>query len=84
MEQWDALHAMLICEELELRETISEDSQSSKQDPYIRGLRSPFLLKVNLGFASFIPALCRQSKLFKHPELVSSTYVPFINDPMLL
>lgn len=83
MEQWDALHATLIYEDLELRETISEDSESWKQNPYVKGLRSPFLLKVCLTFPTSIAALCCKHTLFNHPALVPNTYIPPLDDPVL-
>lgn len=46
MQKWDALHAMLIYESLELRDSISDEPQSWKHDPRPRGLGSPFLVKV--------------------------------------
>lgn len=46
MQQWDALHAMLIYETLELRENISSESKDWKHSPRPKGLGSPFLLKV--------------------------------------
>ncbi|RFU28349.1 hypothetical protein B7463_g8004, partial [Scytalidium lignicola] len=45
MQQWDALHAMLIYEDLELRESTRDELESWKLNPRVKGLRSPFLLK---------------------------------------
>lgn len=52
MQQWDALHAMLIYESLELRESISGGSEAWKHNPRVKGLGSPFLLKVRRSFHS--------------------------------
>ena len=46
MEQWDALHAMLVYETLELREAYRGLSGSSRQKARIKGLQLPFILKV--------------------------------------
>ena len=46
MQQWDALHAMLVYEDLDLRESIRDESEAWKHNPQVKGLRSPFLLKV--------------------------------------
>ena len=46
MEQWDALHAMLVYEILELREAYRDLSGSSRQKPRVKGLQLPFVRKV--------------------------------------
>jgi hypothetical protein len=53
MQQWDALHAMMIYESLELREIIGDESEGWKHNPRAKGLGSPFLLKVRLSFYPF-------------------------------
>ncbi|KAF7558096.1 hypothetical protein G7Z17_g24 [Cylindrodendrum hubeiense] len=46
MQRWDALHAMLIYEILELRESISDESEAWKHNPRVNRLGSPLLLKM--------------------------------------
>lgn len=46
MQQWDALHAMLLYEVLELRESLGDELEAWKHKSKVKGLRSPFLLKV--------------------------------------
>jgi hypothetical protein len=46
IHQWDALHALLLYEILELRESLDEEFEDWKHKPRVKGLRSPFLLKV--------------------------------------
>ncbi|KAH8664798.1 hypothetical protein BGZ61DRAFT_366880 [Ilyonectria robusta] len=46
MQQWDALHAMLIYESLELKEGIRDESEAWKHNPRVNGLGSAFLLKM--------------------------------------
>jgi hypothetical protein len=46
MQQWDGLHAMLIYESLEMRESIGDESEPWKLTPQVKGLGSHFLLKV--------------------------------------
>lgn len=47
MEKWDALHAMLIYETLDLKESIGDDSTMNwSHTPRVTGLGSPFLIKV--------------------------------------
>ena len=46
MQQWDALHAMLLYEILEFRESRTKATKDWKGRPQVRGLSSPFLLKV--------------------------------------
>jgi hypothetical protein len=60
MQQWDNLHAMLIYESLELRESIRDvsESRSWNHEPKVQGLGSPFLLKVRTAL------LPRPSPLF--------------------
>ena len=43
MEQWDALHAMLIYELLEFRGAYPD---SSRQNLRVKGLQLPFIVKV--------------------------------------
>ncbi|KAK9320898.1 hypothetical protein V1517DRAFT_340336 [Lipomyces orientalis] len=57
MQQWDALHAMLIYESLELRDRVGDESDAWKHTPRVNGLGSPFLLKVRRSFYPF-PSLC--------------------------
>ncbi|OJJ78545.1 Zn(II)2Cys6 transcription factor domain-containing protein [Aspergillus glaucus CBS 516.65] len=52
MEQWDALHAMLLYEILELGVPPIEESNSWKQKPRAKGLiKSPFLAKMTRCFS---------------------------------
>ncbi|KZF24890.1 hypothetical protein L228DRAFT_243632 [Xylona heveae TC161] len=46
MQQWDALHAMLIYAILEMELTLEDDSEAWKQKPPVKGLKSPFLVKM--------------------------------------
>lgn len=46
MQQWDALHSMLIFVLLDMREIIVDESEGWKLTPPVKGLGSPFLLKV--------------------------------------
>lgn len=55
MQQWDALHAMLIYEILDLRESIRDEPEGWKHNPRVQGLRSPFLLKVSASLPFFSP-----------------------------
>lgn len=50
MQQWDAVHAMSIYESLELGERIDDESGAWKLRPPIKGLGSPFFLKVRYPF----------------------------------
>jgi hypothetical protein len=42
MQQWDALHAMLIYKILELSESFRDEPEAWKVNPQVKGLRSPF------------------------------------------
>jgi hypothetical protein len=66
MQQWDALHAMLIYESLELRESVRDGSEAWKHSPRVKGLGSPFLLKVRRSFYPYL-FLCRLSFLLPPP-----------------
>ncbi|KAL3422093.1 hypothetical protein PVAG01_06249 [Phlyctema vagabunda] len=57
MQQWDALHAMLIYESLELRATIADEPENWKQNPRVKGLGSPFLLKMAHCYRKEYPAI---------------------------
>ncbi|KUJ08297.1 uncharacterized protein LY89DRAFT_630150 [Mollisia scopiformis] len=57
MQQWDALHAMLIYEILELRESLREEPETWKHDPRVQGLRSPFLLKMTQTYLRSYPEI---------------------------
>ena len=46
MQEWDALHASLLYEVIELRESLGDELETWKHKPRVKGLRSPFLLKV--------------------------------------
>ncbi|KAJ5606620.1 hypothetical protein N7510_009401 [Penicillium lagena] len=46
MRQWDALHAMLVYEILELNASLQQETESWKQKPNAKGLKSPFLAKM--------------------------------------
>lgn len=50
VQQWDALHAMLLYEVLELRESFGDELETWKHKSKLKGLRSPFLLKVWLHY----------------------------------
>ncbi|KAK9427489.1 hypothetical protein V1505DRAFT_388751 [Lipomyces doorenjongii] len=50
MQQWDALHAMLIYQSLELRESVGDESDAWKHTPRVKGLGSPFLLKMTESY----------------------------------
>jgi hypothetical protein len=54
MQQWDALHAMLIYENLDLRENIRDEPEAWKHNPRVKGLRSTFLLKVRPSSSLFL------------------------------
>ncbi|EAW17359.1 Zn(II)2Cys6 transcription factor domain-containing protein [Aspergillus fischeri NRRL 181] len=51
MEQWDALHAMLLYEILEMGITPVDESESWKQKRRTKGLKSPFLSKMTQCFS---------------------------------
>jgi hypothetical protein len=51
MEQWDALHAMLLYEILEMALTPVDESESWKQKRRTKGLKSPFLSKMTQCFS---------------------------------
>lgn len=53
MQQWDALHAMLVYESLEIRESLDDESEEWKLAPIFKGLGCPFLLKVQRPFYLF-------------------------------
>ena len=55
MEQWDALHAMLVYELLEFREAYTDLSDSSRQNPRVKGLQLPFIVKVRGRSRIFVP-----------------------------
>ena len=46
MQQWDAIHAMLIYESLELKQSIGDESGAWRLTAPVRGLGMGFLLKV--------------------------------------
>ncbi|KAJ5814537.1 hypothetical protein N7474_006314 [Penicillium riverlandense] len=50
MRQWDALHAMLIYELLEMKASSQQETESWKQKPKAKGLKSPFLAKMTRYF----------------------------------
>ncbi|KAE8148717.1 hypothetical protein BDV25DRAFT_13088 [Aspergillus avenaceus] len=55
MEQWDALHAMLLYEILELGVAASYDADSWKRKPCTKGLKLPFLSKMTRCFSQSYP-----------------------------
>ena len=55
MEQWDALHAMLIYELLEFRGAYTDLSDSTRQNRRVKGLQLPFIVKVRGRSRIFIP-----------------------------
>ncbi|KAH8799695.1 C6 zinc finger domain protein [Xylogone sp. PMI_703] len=57
LEQWDALHAMLIYEDLELRDIVRDELKKWKLNPHVQGLRSPFLLKMIQYYSRGYPEL---------------------------
>ncbi|KAH8804514.1 C6 zinc finger domain protein [Xylogone sp. PMI_703] len=57
MQQWDALHAMLIYECLDLRESIDDEPQEWRLNPRAKGLGSPFLVKMAETYYQPYPAL---------------------------
>ncbi|KAF1946382.1 hypothetical protein EJ02DRAFT_450483, partial [Clathrospora elynae] len=57
MQQWDALHAMLLYEVLELRESLHDELEIWKQKPRVKGLPSPFLLKMTQCYARSYSAI---------------------------
>ncbi|KFY49031.1 hypothetical protein V495_00797 [Pseudogymnoascus sp. VKM F-4514 (FW-929)] len=58
MEKWDALHAMLIYETLDLKESIADDSTMNwSHTPRVTGLGSPFLIKMTECYSESYPAL---------------------------
>ena len=50
MQQWDALHAMLLYGILELRSSLSPQQDEWKQKSYSKGLKDPFLAKMTQSF----------------------------------
>lgn len=50
MQQWDALHAMLMYGVLELRSSLSPRHDEWKQKSHPRGLKDPFLAKMTRSF----------------------------------
>ncbi|KAH8732880.1 hypothetical protein GQ44DRAFT_781578 [Phaeosphaeriaceae sp. PMI808] len=69
MQQWDALHAMLLYEVLELRESLSPELETWKHKPRVKGLRSPFLLKMIQCYAKSHPAICNpEFNIFSDPS----------------
>ncbi|KFY95108.1 hypothetical protein V498_03517 [Pseudogymnoascus sp. VKM F-4517 (FW-2822)] len=58
MEKWDALHAMLIYEALDLKESIGGDSTMNwSHTPRVTGLGSPFLVKMTECYSESYPEL---------------------------
>ncbi|KAH8585439.1 hypothetical protein B0O99DRAFT_587368 [Bisporella sp. PMI_857] len=57
MQKWDALHAMLIYEIVELRESISDESEEWMHNPRVKGLGSPFLLKMTEIYCRSYPEI---------------------------
>lgn len=55
MEQWDALHAMLVYELLDFREACTDLSDSSRPNPRVKGLQLPFIVKVRGRSRIFVP-----------------------------
>lgn len=50
MQQWDALHAMLVYGVLELRSSLQPRDDAWKQKSHFRGLKDPFLAKMTRSF----------------------------------
>ncbi|KAH1755037.1 hypothetical protein KXV22_003763 [Aspergillus fumigatus] len=67
MEQWDALHAMLLYEILEMGIAPVDESESWKQKRRTKGLKSPFLSKMTQCFSR------------SHLELHDTALLPFPN-----
>ncbi|MCJ1382733.1 hypothetical protein MMC17_005846 [Xylographa soralifera] len=57
MEQWDALHAMLLYEILELQEKYKNGPDSWQLKDKVKGLQLPFLLKMTQSFSKSYPEL---------------------------
>ncbi|KAK9319378.1 hypothetical protein V1517DRAFT_332784 [Lipomyces orientalis] len=53
----DALHAMLFYEGLELRESISDESEAWEHNPRVIGLYSPFLRKMTENYCRSYPKI---------------------------
>ncbi|KAL6894778.1 hypothetical protein GGI43DRAFT_132172 [Trichoderma evansii] len=57
MQQWDALHSMLIFLCLDMREIIGDESEGWKLTPPVKGLGSPFLLKMTESYLRSYPEI---------------------------
>ncbi|KAL9619039.1 MAG: hypothetical protein Q9160_006294 [Pyrenula sp. 1 TL-2023] len=57
IQQWDALHAMLIYESLEMGESIDVESETWRPSPPVKGLSSHFLLKMAESYAQSNPEI---------------------------
>lgn len=53
MQKWDALHSMLIFVCMDMKYIIGDESEGWKLTPPVKGLGSPFLLKVRALLAKF-------------------------------
>lgn len=74
MQQWDAVHAMSIYESLELGDRIGDDSRAWKLRPPIKGLGSPFFLKVQSSL-QIIGLSCTRSCYYGTFQLFSATHL---------
>ncbi|PVH91552.1 hypothetical protein DM02DRAFT_636054 [Periconia macrospinosa] len=69
MQQWDALHAMLLYEVLELRESLADELEAWKHRSKVKGLRSPFLLKMTQCYARSYPQISNPDiTVFSNPD----------------
>ncbi|PVH92467.1 hypothetical protein DM02DRAFT_646904 [Periconia macrospinosa] len=69
IQQWDALHAMLLYEVLELRESRTNELEAWKHRSKVRGLRSPFLLKMTQCYAKSYPQISNSDiRVFSNPN----------------
>ena len=91
MEQWDALHAMLLYEILELRETYKNGPDSWQLGVKVKGLQLPFLVKVQDYFPRISPLFPKLTPFSGEPRLTlnvqmtqsfSKSY-PELHDPNL-
>ncbi|EXJ77341.1 hypothetical protein A1O3_09567 [Capronia epimyces CBS 606.96] len=57
MEQWDALHAMLVYEVVDLRASLMEATEKWSHKAPVKGLRSPFLLKMTNSYLGHYPQI---------------------------
>ncbi|KAH8125324.1 hypothetical protein LI328DRAFT_167445 [Trichoderma asperelloides] len=57
MQKWDALHSMLIFVCMDMKEIIGDESEGWKLTPPVKGLGSPFLLKMTESYLQSYPEI---------------------------